>query len=104
MTNLSRGIAMSEDRHTRQWNRRWVRRAGYASALMASFLCLATSALGLTGALRPEPTPSGSVIAAASELAASEAMDGDCPWHDRRPDRVEVSSTSSSRSAVTTRS
>ena len=90
MSNRSRGVAMSEDRRAEQWNAKWVTRAAYASALIASSLCVATSALGLGGVFSPDPTPSGAVLAAASELAASERTDGECPWYDGRPDRAEI--------------
>ena len=74
-----------------------MKRASYAAAFLLSGLCLAISAVGLAGALDREPTPSATVIAAASELAASERGSGYCPWSDGdRRGSVELSSTSSS--------
>jgi hypothetical protein len=74
-----------------------MKRASYAAALLLSGLCVAVSAVGLAGALDREPTPSATVIAAASQLAASEHASGYCPWSDGdRREGVELSSTSSS--------
>jgi hypothetical protein len=96
MTERDHGVSVSEQGPGEPRNRRRMKRAAYASGLLASILCLAISALGLAGVLESETRPSGTVIAAASELATSERTSGDCPWSDDdREGPIEISSAPS---------
>jgi hypothetical protein len=71
---------------------RLTKRVSYLAALLASVGCVVTSAIGLAGVLDEGPSPSSSVIAAASQVAISESAADDCPWNAGPTETVDVSS------------